>query len=954
MNPLTQLYREAGQSPWLDNIRRGMIRSGELRRMIADYGLRGVTSNPTIFEKAISGSTDYDEAILECISKQAGVPAEIFESLAIRDIQDTADLFRPVFEESKGGDGHVSIEVSPRLARETQGTLAEARRLFGRIARPNVMVKIPGTVEGLPAVEEAIAGGINVNITLLFSLERYAAVVEAYLKGLERRVKRGEPVSGIASVASFFVSRVDTQIDKALEAAVASARSGKEKAELKDLLGKAAIANAKLAYQIYKSAFSGARFAALRDKGARPQRLLWASTSTKNPAYRDVIYVEELIGPDTVNTMPQATLGAFKDHGRIRPSLEEDVEGARGVLDRLKAAGVDMARVTRDLETEGVKLFADSYDSLLWCITAKREMLRVGAAKSQSVQSGPEGEAVQEALAELEKRRAIQRLWSKDPSLWKDDPSHQKIIRNSLGWLDVVEPMRAQAADLEAFAQKLKEEEFTHSYLLGMGGSSLAPEVVWLVIGAAPAYPKVCILDSTDPARIRAVEKMADAAKPLFYVSSKSGTTIESACLFKYFWERMRERYGEHAGEHFVAITDPGTPLEKQARELGFRRVFLNAPEIGGRFSALSYFGLVPSAVIGLDLQDFLGRALGMVQACQPYTAASDNPGLELGAALAAFASRGRDKITFLISPLLSTFGIWVEQLLAESTGKEGKGLVPVAGEPAGPPEVYRNDRVFVAIHYARSDDTALQKAVSALEGAGHPVIRIFLKELPDIAPEFFRWEVATAVAGVLMGINAFDQPNVQESKDRTGELLATFKKEGRLPEDPPALEEGGLQFHGASAGAGSLEEALANHLSRVRPGDYVALLAYMDPSEANEALLQSARVKIRDRFAAATTLGWGPRFLHSTGQLHKGGADNGVFIQLTVDDEADLPIPGEPYSFGVLKRAQALGDLAALTSRGRRVVRIHLKAPVAQSLRSFLQALDKALTSAKVPAKAS
>jgi transaldolase len=366
-NPLMELNK-AGQSPWLDNIRRGMIRTGELARMIQDFCLRGVTSNPSIFEKAISGSTDYDEAILEFVSQRQGSPAELFDSLAIQDIQDTADIFLPVFKESRGGDGFVSIEVAPSLANDTQGTLAEARRLFRTVGRPNVMIKIPGTLEGLPAIEQAIYDGININITLLFSLARHEQVVEAYLKGLERRVREGRPIAGIASVASFFVSRVDTKVDKLLENASAKA-----------LQGKAAIANAKLAYQKYKEVFNSRRFKALQEKGARTQRLLWASTSAKNPAYRDVIYVEELVGPDTVNTMPQATLSAFKDHGRVRLSLEEEISGAKETLESLKKVGVDMDRVTRELEMEGVKLFADAYDALLKCVAEKQATLRVGA-----------------------------------------------------------------------------------------------------------------------------------------------------------------------------------------------------------------------------------------------------------------------------------------------------------------------------------------------------------------------------------------------------------------------------------------------------------------------------------------------------------------------------------------------------------------------------------------------
>jgi transaldolase/glucose-6-phosphate isomerase len=554
----------------------------------------------------------------------------------------------------------------------------------------------------------------------------------------------------------------------------------------------------------------------------------------------------------------------------------------------------------------------------------------------------------------IEKEDFVRRLWDKDPTLWKKEPEHQTIIRNSLGWLEAPQTMQAQVPALTAFAGDIKKEGFTQVFLLGMGGSSLAPEVFSLSLGAMPGYPKLFVLDSTDPVRIQTAEKLMEASKPLFIVSSKSGGTIESSCLFKYFYEKMEKRSGAQAGERFIAITDPGTSLEAIAKEHKFRKVFLNPVDIGGRFSALSYFGLVPAALLGLDLNDLLDRALRMVQACRVSTAEDGfrsaelqslphlpfdfaqgvglgrNPGLELGLTLAGLAVQGKDKVTFLTSGSLAPFGAWVEQLIAESTGKEGKGLIPIAGEPIGGPTAYGQDRVFVVMTDTRSENSEHTALAVRLEVSGHPVIRIFLREPGDIAPEFFRWEVATAAAGSCLGIDAFDQPNVQDSKDRTKELLEAFKRSGKLPEIP-------------AAPLGSI----VAYLNQVRPGDYVAILAYMNPSSENEAILQGLRQKIRDRFTVATTLGWGPRFLHSTGQLHKGGPNTGVFLQITVDDELDLEIPWEPFSFGTLKRAQALGDLMALQSKGRRALRVHLKAPVTKSLKIFSEALESALQTA-------
>jgi transaldolase/glucose-6-phosphate isomerase len=945
-NPLTELGKH-GQAFWYDNIRRGLITSGELQRLIDEDGLVGVTSNPTIFEKAISGSTDYDEHLHELVDRGKDVP-EILRALTVRDIQMAADLFRLVYERTGRRDGYVSIEVSPKLARDTEGTIAEALRLREAVGRENVMIKVPGTPEGMPAIEELTARGVNVNVTLLFSLESYRHAAEAYIAGLERLAHAGGPLDRVASVASFFLSRVDTAVDRLLEARLRETSDVEQRAVLEGLLGKAAIANAGAAYTIFKEIFSGARFAKLRQKGARVQRPLWASTGTKNPNYSDVYYIEPLIGPETVNTMPQATITAFRDHGTARSTLVGDLEGAGRTLERLAEAGVDMDAVTDRLLEEGIDSFVASFDKLLELIRSKHEGILASLAHRQSASLGQHQTAVEAAQRALKEQQLCRRLWEKDATIWSREPDVQRSIKNRLGWLTVSEAMTEHLDDLRALGSEVREAGFAHAVLLGMGGSSLCPEVLRLTFGPDRGYPDLTVLDSTDPATILSIDRAIDAARTLFIVATKSGTTTETLSLYKHFFERVQATKAGRAGDNFIAITDAGTPLERLASDQGFRRVFINPSDIGGRYSALSYFGLVPAAVMGIDIDCLLDRAEEMAQSSVSCVPVRENPGARLGAIMKVLAKAGRDKVTFVLSPGIESFGTWAEQLIAESTGKEGKGILPVDGEPLGGPAAYGADRLFVYLRLDGAFDRELDGKVGALEKAGHPVVRLHLRDPYDLGGEFFRWELATAIAGSLLGINPFDEPNVRESKDNTCRLLDEFAAKGTLPEGSPALEQDGLKLYadsalGGSEGKASLESYMSAFLRQTQPGDYVALLAYIQRSPEHEAALQSVRRRLRDGLRLATTLGYGPRYLHSTGQLHKGGAANGLFLQVTADDQEDVTIPGEGYTFSILKRAQALGDLISLQSKGRRVVRVHLK-NIEDGLRELERAVEGAL----------
>ncbi len=948
MNPLVQL-RELGQSPWYDYIRRGLITSGQLQTLIDQDGLMGMTSNPAIFEKAIAGSSDYDEAIRQAATEYIGVK-QMYEQIAVRDIQDAADVMWPVYERTKGHDGYVSLEVSPHLAFDTQATIEEAVRLYAMVDRKNVMIKVPGTEEGLPAIEELLSRGININVTLLFSVEMYEQVAWRYIRGLERLAQNGGDVGQVASVASFFVSRIDSLVDKQLEEKIKGESNAETRARLENLRGKVAIANAKLAYRKFQEVVQSDEFQALKEKGARVQRVLWASTGTKNPSYPETLYVDELIGPDTVNTMPEATFVAFRNKGIVENTLQKGVDEAKMTMEQLADTGIAIKQVTDTLLRDGAKLFVDAFEKLLGVICRKRAEVLGSELDRVTYALGSWQSQVDEAISNVQTNQIVRRIWEKDPTVWHQDPDHQNVIRHALGWLSISEEQLPMIVQLQVLAQEIKDAGFKRILLLGMGGSSLCPEVLRMTFGVIDGYPELHVLDSTVPSQVRAFEQRADLAATLCIVASKSGSTTEPLVFQKYFFERMRQVVGEKAGQHFVAITDPGSLLEGVAKELGFRHILPGVPEIGGRYSALSNFGIVPAALMGLNIERLLYQAERMRHSCGASVPAKENPGAYLGTVLGTLAKAGRDKLTFITSPALWDLGAWLEQLVAESTGKEGKGIIPVEGESVGSPDMYAQDRVFVYIRYEKDADPQQESAVLALEQAGHPVIRIHMADLLNLGQEFFLWEMATAVAGSILGINAFDQPNVQESKDYTKAHLETFKKEGRLIETAPFLVDGDVQVFAdesnqqAFKDRSTLDDLIAAHVGRLQTGDYFAMNVYLERTEDVHAVFDRIRTKIRESKHVATTLGYGPRFLHSTGQLHKGGPNSGLFIQVTSDDAQDLAIPDEPYSFGVLKAAQALGDLQSLTAKGRRVIRVHVGSDIIKGLTRLEQAIESAL----------
>jgi transaldolase/glucose-6-phosphate isomerase len=926
MNPLIELQK-MGQSPWYDYIRRDLIDSGELTALIEKDGLMGMTSNPSIFEKAIGGSTEYDAAFAALPKKPMGVKA-VYETLAIRDIQDAADLLFPVYKKTDGRDGYVSLEVSPHLAYDTQGTIEEALRLFQTVQRPNVMIKVPGTPEGVPAIERLIDEGLNINVTLLFGVERYRAVALAYIAGLQRRAARGLDIRRIASVASFFVSRIDTLIDAKLTARLSKTTHSVEQEHLRSLFGKVAIANAKVAYHTFLEIRQLPSFLALLEAGAMPQRLLWASTSTKNPAYKDTYYVEELIGTETVNTLPVATFNAFRDHGVVKDaSLTTGLSEARETLALLADCGVNLSDATHCLLAEGVTLFSDSFDQLMTTIYKKRN--------TDCLSGSSWRKAIRPTLEALKQTKVVSRIWKKDQTVWLNDSAPLP-----LGWLGCIEKEMEGVSSIISFAKSI-QTEFKSIVLLGMGGSSLCVKTLSAILGSAPGFPKLYLLDTILPDTVRRLKKQISLPETVFIVSSKSGTTIESITLCNYFLHElagMKGSTGFSAGNHFIAITDPESGLMQYAKQNQFRHVFASTPDIGGRYSALSPSGIVPAALVGIDIQSLLAGGQTMQFACDADAPPDQNPALLLGAAMGHFARAGRDKLTFITPPTLRSLELWLEQLIAESTGKSGRGIVPIVHETLSSPHLYRDDRLFVYIRYSKEVDLHSEEQISALERAGHPVITVTLNSLDQIGEQFFLWEMATAVAGSVLNVNPFDQPDVEASKKNTRALLEK-NKAIRMTQIPVATDDGITLFtNQQTEGEPTLKGVLASVLNKTISGDYLALNVYLEQTVAHDDTFMRIRNTVQRKKKMAVAMGYGPSYLHSTGQMQKGGPHSVLVFIVTADPVGDLAIPDQNYSLGQLALAQAIGDFEALCRLQRRVLRIHLGADAYRGLHKLIE----------------
>ena len=926
MAHLDDLYH-LGQSTWLNYLRRAFIESGELKQAVGE-GVAGITSTPLIFEKAITSSDDYDQAIRELVAQ--GEPVRtIYKTLVANDIQIAADVLRSVFEMSDGIEGYVTLELNPSLAHDTVGTVAEARHVLHEVNRSNAMIEIPATEAGIAAIESLIRDGINVNATHIFSLETYEKVAQAYLRGIEMHIHshsvwRQNPVS----VASFSLSPIDMAVDELLD-----------EYQRSDLKKQAAIAIARKAYQSFLEIFSGSSWQRLARRGAAVQRLKWTRTTPLSYDYPRTHYIDALAGPQTIVTMSPAILSAYRNHGRPQARLTEDVDGAAALIQELQSLGIDLERVGQNLQNKSLKAFDVYFQSLINSVIAKRDQLDFDWHRYQA-NLGSSAEVVEEALDKSCEERIVCRIWSGDHTVWKPSPEE---ITNRIGWQHSVEIMRANTGRLDNFAKSLIQNKngtgpIRNVVVLGMGGSSLAAELFGKIFDdwqpASPrSHPKLSILDTTSPDVIASLTAELDLTSTFFIVSSKSGGTVETLSAFKYFYNLLVDLVGEKsAGRHFAAITDPGTSLAQLAGKLKFRELFLNDPHIGGRYSVLSYFGLVPAAAAGVDIPRLLDSAFAMAVNshscnCPPH---GDNIAAEFGAVLGVLAKQGRDKLTIITSPAIASFADWAEQLVAESTGKEGTGILPVVGEELARPENYGNDRIFAYIRL--EGDSSQDRAAAALSDAGFPLVTFNLRDIYELGGLFFIWEMATALAGAFLEINPFDQPNVEAAKKLARSVIAQYKETGTLPEAdriPPSLE------------------VLEAFLSQIKAGDYAAVQAYLPSSQEIDKQLRKLRIWIRDRYKIATTVGYGPRYLHSTGQLHKGDGGNGLFIQFTSAISTDIPIPADAGSsesditFGTLLQSQAIGDASALQKAGRRTIQFHLGDDIEGNLKSLIETLS-------------
>jgi transaldolase/glucose-6-phosphate isomerase len=936
---------------WLDDLNRHWLNTGELKARIEAGEIVGATTNPARLERAIGEGEAYDSAVMEVVSPDVGA---ILEALIRDDVQAAADVFLPRYEAaSTSGVGMVSVDISP-LGREAPAALLEAaRQTFRLIDRPNVLIKLPALPTTLTTIEEALYEGINVHITEVYSVAGLTAAAESYLRALERRLMARLPVNRLHVLIGFNVGAVDAHADMLLQGSIRAAQQRGDIQRVSSsaaVLGKVGLANADAALRRTRDLFYGERFSRLRQTGAVPPRLVWSDLT---PRGGDLIhYLDALDQPECIALVSPEVLAAHRqrpadDSHPITPHIGAEV------LDRLRETSIDLDMVARLLQGDAEDAHAENFRKVLARVEGKRTLLTSGFMRRQKLVLGQYQAPVEAMLRRLRQQKSITRTWAHDATLWKDSPEHIAIIEKRLGWLTIATDGRIDVDRLRQLRLESAKLEWAHVVLLGMGASANIPEVLWRIFGQQRGFPALIVLDSIDPAAIKAVHAQIDPAKTLFVVASKTGNTVETVALTRYFHALYAP---EEIGAHFVAITDAGSNLAAEAEALRYRHLFLNPEDMAGRFAALSYFGLVPAALIGLDVEKLIERGAEMQLACDKNVMGNNHPGLWLGAVMGVLARRGLDKLTLITSPEIAALGRWIELLIAESAAKEDRGIIPISGATVGRPHDYDDDRLFV---YLRVDGSvnSPDEGVQLLIEAGHPVVTLELRDVYDVGAEFFRWSFATAAACIVLGINPFDEPNVEESKQNTQRILDAFCRTGVLAEPAPILTEAGISLYAEpvmgslldklrtqqALGGSPLEGMIAAFLRLARSGDYIGLLAYLPPLPEIDAQLEDLRRRARHTFLRAVTLDYGPRYLHSTGQLHKGGPDKGVLVVFTTHDSEEVPVPGLPYGFSILKQAQAAGDFEAIQGRGRRIIRLHLGNDIAQGLAAFARAIQVA-----------
>jgi len=904
--------KEAGQSVWLSHINRRQMKDEKLTERINNGEICGLTTTFSNICSDVLHMDDYSSAFTAMIM-DGWDSRQIFQKLSVDDVRQATSLFRENYISSGGSDGLVTIEMDPQLANDYAKSLAEAKQIWTAVNRPNLMISVPATAAGIETTRQLTREGINTNQTLIFSEKRFRQAVDAYLEGLEARHAEGKPIDKVQSILSVHIAEIDTKVDAVLAERPAS---GMEEF-LAKIKNKAALTICRRIYNQITEFNQSERMQKMVEAGAKPLRILW-DVLYPNPCTSPTFYSDALIGNQTILSVHQDTLAAICESGRVSSSLPvNNIEIEKAFAD-FQQAGIDFQKILEIIEEESMESYCQAFEAMLNQLDQKSDLVK----KSLGVLYSP----VLETYKKLESDSIVPRIFSKDPTVWTFDTQAYPEIRNRLGWLDAHQLIAKNMIEYKAIAASLKADGIRKVLLMGMGGSSLAPEVMALTFPEADGM-ELQIIDSTDPGQVL----QADADHPLhetvYIVSSKSGGTAEVQAFLDYFYHKAVQALGDRAGAHFIAITDPGTLLERMAKEMNFRNVVLADPSIGGRFSALSAFGVLPAVLIGIAPEKVLEQASRMAKICAPSNPVASNEGAALGVYMGTAALSGRDKVTILVDPNMDAFGSWLEQLIAESSGKTGKGIVPVDIEPKLNPADYPADRAFV---YIKSSGEQ-QSFVNQLIEAGQPVLTIKMNDLTELFAEFYRWEIAISVACSILGVNAFDQPNVQDSKNRTVAKINDYKEKGALSELPVTWEINGIQAYFSSESesmrkaesAAELINAFAS--TAVQGTDYIGINAYLPRNDQTMAALQQLREKILKTSGCATTLGFGPRFQHSTGQLHKGGANNGLFIQIVADSVQDAEIPNEGMTFAILERAQALGDFEALIAKERRAIRLNL-----------------------------
>ncbi len=909
MNPLQEI-QALGQSIWLDYIRKDLLDSGELTRLVASGEVRGVTSNPSIFEDALATSTLYDRSIRP-LAQADWSAEEIFDFVAVRDIRAATDVFLPLYEGTDGRDGYVSIEVNPQFAYESEATLQEARRLWAEVNRPNVMIKIPATEPGIPAVEQAIAEGINVNVTLIFSLERYGQVIEAYLRGLERRQAEGAALNHVSSVASFFVSRLDTLVDRHLESLIRA--EGPSASRAAALLGKAAAANAKLAYAQFQLAFDGLRFKTLELDGARAQRPLWASTSTKNPAYSDVLYVESLIGPHTVNTLPPKTMAAFRDHGHADRTIDRDLSASRAQLEALEALGVSMKAVTAQLEREGVEKFAHSFESLLQTIERRSDSFR---QEIRSLQP-----AYRNSLKKLTEAEFSRMLWSRDGGPSEDGSGPAQ-------WLNAPQQAMAELAELQGLQEAIRREGRDVLGWIGLGPLADLAETIGELASGERSLERT-ELNSADPNSVRRYLRLAPARRSLTVLSDSQLTEREIRLLLNMLWARAKRSRGNAAARSFLSLCRRDTPLGDSATKHGFRRVLHDQAEPGDLFAAFTNAQLLPLLLARLPVEQLIAGAVRMMHESGPAFETPASAGLSLGAALAAAVESGRGRLTFAADPSLEPFATWLVRQLARVCDPGGHRLLPIVGEPLGSPSVYGNDRVML---YLRREGQ-LEDRIQVCVQAGLPAVLCEIQDLSDLGAEIYRWQLAVVAMNHLLGPPESAEEFARQVGERIERRLREYQKEG-MQRPPRGSWKGNGEMAWDSDGRISLgdESPLERFATHARMGldrtHGLLLLPYHDVHSRERSRWSRVQACVRDHFGSVAVLE-GARSLMQRGVPGSvAGRWKWIVLQILLDPARDPSSADDEVSLGTHMKAKAWAEFDVLRRRGHRTIGILLNGP--------------------------